>query len=301
MTRTCKIKYWIHHILVLAVTVLAACDLRAEAGDGVGAAKQQPQSVHSLPVKNFKVFDGTLYKNKPDLSVYGISPIKIIYGQDFWKDKSQMNKLPDERTARRLAREAAAQGILVCLDIEHWPIRGDDAAVATGVKKYSQLIQWFHEERPNAKYGYYSLPPVGDYWRVMGGPASEPYKAWQTDNDRLKPLADKVDVLFPSLYTFYLDRGGWVKFAIGQIEEARRYGKPVYVFLWPQFHDSNRILGLRFIPPDYWKLELETVRAHADGVVIWGGWNFEKNEPADWDDRAPWWLVTKEFMGRLGH
>jgi hypothetical protein len=111
------------------------------------------------------------------------------------------------------------------------------------------------------------------------------------ENDQLRSLAGAVDVFFPSLYTFYPDQAGWKKYAIAQIEEARRYGggKPIYVFLWPQYHESNRILGGSYLPADYWLLELETAREYADGIVLWSG-------SSKWDEDAPWWKVTKEFV-----
>ena len=57
------------------------------------------------------------------------------------------------------------------------------------------------------------------------------------ENDQLRPLAGAVDILFPSLYTFYTDQGGWVRYAYAQIAEARRNanGKPVYVFYGQQY------------------------------------------------------------------
>jgi hypothetical protein len=94
------------------------------------------------------------------------------------------------------------------------------------------------------------------------------------------------------LYTFYEDRDGWVKYAVAQISEARRYGgnKPVYVFLWPQYHEPPNA----YLPTDFWRLELETAKQYADGVVIWGGSLHET-----WDNSAPWWIETKKFIDTL--
>jgi hypothetical protein len=127
--------------------------------------------------------------------------------------------------------------------------------------------------------------------------STQEYQSWREENDQLRSLAGAVDVLFPSLYTMYPDQAGWRKYAIAQIEEARRYGngKPVYVFLWPQYHESNLILGGRYLPADYWLFELMTAKEYADGIVIWGGWSSD-NRPVEWDENAAWWKVTKEFM-----
>ena len=42
----------------------------------------------------FVVFDATLYANKPNLKSFGLYPITVIYGQEFWPGKKNMEKLP---------------------------------------------------------------------------------------------------------------------------------------------------------------------------------------------------------------
>ena len=51
-----------------------------------------------------------------------------------------------------------------------------------------------------------------------------------------------------------------------------------------------------YIDADFWRLQLETVAEHADGVVIWGGWDFDHNRPARWDERVPWWQATRASL-----
>ncbi|MDO9084545.1 MAG: hypothetical protein Q7U56_14825, partial [Humidesulfovibrio sp.] len=102
-----------------------------------------------------------------------------------------------------------------------------------------------------------------------------------------------VDIIFPSLYTFYDDPAGWKKYAIATIQEAKRYGKPVYPFLWYQYHDSNKLLGGKPIPAAIWRMQLETCLKYADGVVIWGGYK------ELWSEEAAWWQETKTFMNAL--
>ena len=167
------------------------------------------------------------------------------------------------------------------------------------VDKLLSVLSWVKSEAPGVPFGIYGTVPVQDYWRAIRDSASTEFQSWQQDNDQLERISDQVDALFPSLYTFYADRKGWVTYAIAQITEAKRKakGKPVYAFLWPQYHESNRLLGLRPLDPDYWELELNTVHQHADGVVIWGGWG--NNGPESWNEEAPWWQVTKRFMKRI--
>jgi hypothetical protein len=247
--------------------------------------------------KPFLVFDGTLYSNKPDLLAYGIRPITLVYAGKFGPDwYKQVDRLPNIESVKAAAREAEVKGHVVVLDIEHWQLKGSPDSVRDSLTKYMAVLEWFREAAPGLSVGYYGAPPLRDYWRAIKGTASREHKSWRDENDQLRSLAGAVDVLFPSLYTFYPDQAGWKKYAIAQIEEARRYGngKPVYVFLWPQYHDSNRIFRGHYLPEDYWLLELQTAREYADGIVIWGGWN------AKWDDSAPWWNITKEFMKNIG-
>jgi len=248
--------------------------------------------------RSFMVFDGTLYKDKPDFSAYGIRPISLAYagalGNTWYRTPDQM---PDKNQVGKVAREARTKADYVVIDIEHWPLHGDGREVERSVRKFLTVLDWFKEAAPGLNVGFYGAPPIRDYWRAVKGPASKERGEWKHENDALRGLADAVDTLYPSLYTFYSDQDGWVRFAQAQIEEARRYGKgkPVYVFLWPQYHDSNRSLAGTYLPPDYWRLELETARQYADGIILWGGWG-SNNRPAKWDDDAAWWKVTREFI-----
>jgi hypothetical protein len=247
--------------------------------------------------KSFVVFDGTLYSYKPDLSLYGIRPITIAYAGKFGPDwYKQADRLPDLQAVQTIAREAQQKGYAVVLDIEHWPLKGSPDLVRDSLTKYLTVLKWFQEAAPGLSVGYYGAPPIRDYWRAIKDQSSQERKSLMGENDQIRPLAAAVNVLFPSLYTFYPDQAGWKTYAIAQIEEARRYGsgKPIYVFLWPQYHDSNRTLGGQYLPADYWLLELETAKQYADGIVIWGGWR------AKWDENAPWWETTKKFMSTHG-
>lgn len=263
-------------------------------------ANGQTQSASSP--KLFPVFDATLYSKKPDLSAYGLSPITVVYAQQFGPQWfKQIDLLPSSELVTSVAREAKLKGHPVVVDIEHWPLKGSPGIVQDSLRKYMTVLQWFRGAAPELSPGYYGVPPLRDYWRAIKNQTSQEYRSWKDENDKIHSLADAVDIFYPSLYTFYPDQDGWRKYAIAQIEEARRYGsgKPVYVFLWPQYHESNRILGGRYLPEDYWRLELETAKQYADGIVIWGGWDLKSNRQAKWDDNAPWWTVTKEFMKRL--
>ncbi|MCS6325939.1 MAG: hypothetical protein H8K06_02430 [Nitrospira sp.] len=251
--------------------------------------------------KSFIVFDGTLYSDKPDLSAYGLQPIAIGYSAKFGSEwYKQADRLPNIDAVKAVARDAKQGGQMIVLDIEHWPLKGSPELIRNSLKKYLAVLEWVRNAAPGLVVGYYGAPPIRDYWRAIKDPSSYEHRTWMEENDQIRSLASAVDVYVPSLYTFYADQEGWRKYALAQIQEARRYGngKPVYVLLWPQYHDSNRFIGGHYLSEDYWKLELETAKQHADGIVIWGGWDLKSNRPAKWDENAAWWTVTKEFMKR---
>jgi hypothetical protein len=261
-------------------------------------------ALQAQPTENFTVFDGTLYKNKPDLSQFGVEPIKIVYEREFWEPGQNTESLPARSRVHEVASGAKALGIPAIIDIEHWPTSPTLHNVSAettreSIDKYATVLSWFREAAPGLPVGLYGIIPMIDYWRAIEPSTGSLHKEWVSDSERALSLVGLVDALFPSLYTFYVDRQGWVNYAVAQLLEAKRLasGKPVYVFLWPQYHNSNAIVGERYLPAEYWKLELETVRKYADGVVLWGGW--AGNGPAEWDDKAAWWTVTKQFLRTL--
>jgi len=262
----------------LFILWLIACDLSA------------------APTKDFIIFDSTLYQNKPDLSEYGIKPIDLYYQSRFWKKGRSLEKLPSTDQIKKIAGKAMEKNTIAVLDIEHWKLNGSAQEANESIKKYTTVINQFRNYAPGIKLGYYGLPPIREYYRSLKEENTAAYKSWQSQNDRLLPLAKSLDIAFPSLYTFKNKPAVWKRYAIAQLKEARRIlpSKPVYAFLWPQFHNSNKQLKNQYIPGDFWKKQLETVRLHADGVVIWGGWR--NGGPAVWNNQAEWWTKTLEFI-----
>lgn len=242
----------------------------------------------------FSVFDGTLYKKKPDLTEYGLKSINIIYGGSLWNTGENKENLPSDSKIQKLAIEFTAKNTVTVLDVEHWEVslNRSKGKEVENLNKYIALFEKFKKSAPYIKAGFYGVPPIRDYWRAIMPPESKQYIEWQKENEFLRHFAEKVDIIYPSLYTFYKDQDGWKKYAKANISEAKRIsnGKPIYVFLWPQYHDSNKILKGQYIEKEYWEFQLKLAKEYADGVVVWGGWQ------EYWDNKAPWWQVTKEFI-----
>lgn len=266
-----------------------------------GASNETPDTTP----RKFRVFDSMMFTDKPNLGKLGFEPILTTDREFFAGTYPNYDTTKgDEAATRKLARRLSLEKRPLVIDIEHWPadIRGtSEELVETNIKKLRQIVDWVHAERPDVKVGFYGVPPLSDYWTPVrhltaiergakDDKAAADFQAWQAANQHLKSLAKKADFICPSLYTFYDDQQGWKKYAKANIEEAKKYGKPVYPFLWMEYHDSNAKLKGHLLPADYWKIELDTCRELVDGVVIWGG--FQRR----WNPLTPWWKVTVQFM-----
>lgn len=237
--------------------------------------------------KPFPVFDAFLYMNKPDLTKQGLSRMRLIYAEELWTRPHSMDT-PDEATVTKVAKRLDPS-LVTCVDIEHWPVVGKPDQVKASIAKYASVISLIRKQSAGVKLGYYGMLPNRDYGRALKYQGQRKYDEWLMENIKMKELAAVVDVVFPSLYTFFPNQSQWVAFAVENLKEAKKFGKPVYAFLWPMYHEASPQKG-EYIPADYWRLQLETCYKHADGIVLWGGYL----EP--WDENAPWWVETKKFM-----
>lgn len=242
-------------------------------------------------VRRFVAFDAMLYENKPQASELGLEQMPVIYEGRIWRNKETTTALPDLAPLAEDIRLAAAAGNFV-IDIERFPLRGDAGLVKDGVSKLVKVIEFCRSMSQGARLGYYGIVPGRDYWRVIKGIGSSKYREWQKENDALLPLVDAVDFLAPSIYTFYPDKAAWRRYAEAQLAESYRLaaGKPVFPFLWPKYHDSNRLLRNTYVHPEFWRDQLDYCAANADGLVIWGGYREE------WNPSTSWWRQTAEFL-----
>ena len=256
-------------------------------------------------VAAFEIMQDMRFPDPPDFAEYGFVPVHVAYTKDFWprtkKEDLDKEALPGVRQVKQIARDARrVQARYLVLDIEHWEV-GKKTTVANRARsrdRYIATARLFKRELPEIPIGYYSILPIRDYWRVQGSRTSEKYRQWLSENDQIKAMGDEVDALFPSLYTFYPKVDGWVRYATENLLLARELAgdKKVICFLWPRYHVSNRLLKKTFIDGDYWRTQLDTCHALADGIIIWDS---PTREP--WDDSFPWWQQTVAFLRDIGH
>jgi hypothetical protein len=240
--------------------------------------------------------DATLYSGKPDLKQYGIEHATLVEPQRWW-NTAKVDAAGRHAVSVKNAKDLTANPESVIIDLE-LPTARTDPNSGQNIQQYLDVVSAMREGGYDRPLAFYATVPVRDYWRTQKGPGSPPYRDWQADNDRVSVLVPKVSALYPSLYTFYEDQAGWVRYAEANIAESRRLGqgRPVYPFLWPQYHVSAKALAYQYLPPTYWSQQLSTVARLADGFVIWGGWDFANGRAQAWDPAAPWWQATLAFI-----
>lgn len=203
-----------------------------------------------------------------------------IYGRDvFNADRSAGIK--------ELVQKAAiehTQNSPLFWDIEHWnPFEQYE-------DRFIEIVEWTREVRSDLRQGFYGLFPVRNYW----GPVQkhlklEPnnYDFWVQQNSRYsksrddngrfnaRGLADMVDCICPSIYTFYSNADSprfplgdlWKEYAIAMIAEARKYQGPVYPWIMPRYHPDKHP-DMEPLGDDVFLSQIETILTYADGIVI---------------------------------
>lgn len=143
---------------------------------------------------------------------------------------------------------------------------------------FIKIISEAKKIRPNIKWGFYGIP-FSTYWDL--------HKDFFKKYEKLKPLLQVSDVLFPSMYFFYSDEepNGFMnkKFVIKNTQElikvAIEYSIPVFPFIMERYHPSNQRIGYEKIPEyeflKYMRVMLsESVQGNKIDGIVW--WNADK-------------------------
>jgi len=234
---------------------------------------------------SFTLFNITPCYDQLGMGGFGIVEMPFFRQSKFFASGADVSGPPDLDKAAALADEMKGTREPMMLDIESWPTIGDDDVVAETVARYESILETMLAVDPSLTIGFYGVPPVRNYTAPVSG---DPTKManWQANNDKLVSLAMAEGIVFPSLYTFYNEPEDWLKYAVANIEEARRLApdKAVAVVLWPRYHDDE----MAFIDQAFFALQLDTAYEHADAVVNW-------DLAASTCDPEPWWSATKAF------
>lgn len=236
-----------------------------------------------------------LYPDK-DMPLAGYTDLWVTYGSMFTNGSGtpwEQDYVINDDWVRNVYIPTVPIGTKrVCFDVEHYAKTGP--LLQDTIDKLTHIVDLWREERPEMLYGYYSLM-IRDYWRAIGTPQQQ--AEWHAENDALAPIIDHMDENYPSVYTFYADQAGNDLYIQRNLQEQRRVSpKPVYPFIWPQFHNSNATLGEQQIPGGYWQKILDRVYAEdTQGMVAWG-WRFLPPDQT-WAAKADWWPMQEAFRG----
>jgi hypothetical protein len=254
-----------------ALLLLSAFSLAAAIPNESGVAGDQ---------RSFPIYDNLFYRGKPDTSREGLIAANILYENKIWPPGEAFGALPSRNAFQAIVRSHIANSGPLVIDIEKLPLKGSPEAARHNAETLAKLADWAHEAAPGKVIGFYGTNTLS---RVS--PSNLP---------DARQLARHVDAFFPSMYTFDDDRAAWEKRAQEAVAEAHELGpgKPVYFYLWPQYHDGAP-KAFKYVDADYWKFQLETARRHSDGIVLWSPSRY------DWNDATGWWSATQQFARTL--
>ncbi len=238
----------------------------------------------------FPLFDQLGYAKKPDLLALGFAPMSIVGGAITLT----------EEDARNWAR-TAIKGRALVIDIEP-----EDGLTDANIAKLTQVVDWMHNENPELKIGFYDGAPIRNYWDPVLYAAHpeiasyrDKYNAWEARNAALRAFAAHSDFVTADLYSFYDDQPGWQVYARENLAQAFQYGKPIYAYIWPRFHNGGQHKDFHFLPGDYWRMELDFLKAHGlDGLVLWDWGGFAAPAPNILDTAQPWYVQTIDFISK---
>jgi hypothetical protein len=271
---------------------------------------------------DFSVFDSIGMVDRPNLEEFGWKPIQLLTTSFFWGPTDNQS---EPNLARIIANtQSLDTNQLAVIDIEHWPTSGDPAVVAESVRKLALVADTMHNVKPDLILGIYRMLPDRDYFTPVLHENNTPeFQAWEAANAQLDELAEHVDVIFPSIYTFYPDyfadgsprlaeRDRWVEYATENLLQARRYGKPVVAFNMPIYHGGGgttdpsspdfRYWKFQPISGDFWKLILDTTYQYADSMAIFDSSSlapFGEPLPRAWNEDLEWWAETQQFLSEI--
>ena len=217
----------------------------------------------------FPVYDNTFYRNV-DLERVGAVKSNVIYEAPVAQLAGQNPNnfrgarpagaelaLPSRAAYEAFVRKTAMHPGPVVLDFETLYLKGPRSVAERRYRKLRTLLDWAHSAVPGRTVGYYG---------VLGNTSPSYFKLE-------RKLAVHEEALFPSLYTFSDNRSAWLARFKQIMSEAASVapGKPVYAYLWPQYHGGTKNAG-RYLTPDHWNYELTKAQQLCSGVVIWSPW-----------------------------
>jgi hypothetical protein len=286
-----------------------------------GTVNSAPSATATATTAKFVVYDATNFLNPADPNnpsalrhpdslapgierMFGTIDSSKGYGwiHGFVGADHRPSQTLTEQSAEDAANANGGQGFDLYIDIEdpNFPFDPTNAGFSQTVADFAQVIDWIRCKWACMGKSYLKVGIYGGPLANMGDPDDPSAVAtWQAANDSMQPLFDRVDYVLTSPYT---DAGTtpatWLKNFEFWNTEARRFGKPIYPFVDVNYIE-NYIETQNRLPDDYWQAELNVIRAHADGLVVWGA-----DDAHGWDNGAigntsanatHWWDYLQSF------
>ncbi len=242
-----------------------------------------PSAPASATTAKYRILQSPAFANMPEPMAPGIETLYLVpQGAIFNKKGALVAK-----KVKEVALEAQKRKQVLVLDVEIWSVdtRFDTTAgVDASIAEISQIVSLIRKTAPDVKFGFWNLGVTGEPQDLNDAAA---VAKWKESTDYLVAHLPEQDYIFPGLYTksfVYVNANEWEAASKAVLEQAARYGKPIYPFLFMyDLHTGGAL------PGDYWKMELSVTRQFSDGAVIWGG-------GGQWDPNAPWFKATQSFQ-----
>lgn len=245
------------------------------------------------------VFDGTSYQGKNSSNEAFFIPISLLYESRMlpWGADADINTT----FLTKYAKSLAPSSVPYVIDIESWnfgnSVESNDVTLSK-MAKYITVIDAMKTARPDLKFGYFGLLPQLSLLESSFN-ADYTYKSFVIDrmNSRYeltKEMANHVDVLFPELYTYWLEPQSYAytsRVSTGISIYATKYNKPIIPFLWPAYMPITGATAGDYLSDSYWALEFSTLwnNEHVSGIAIW-------SQVKPWDENLSWWQYTKQYI-----
>ncbi|HEX2525458.1 MAG TPA: hypothetical protein VHL31_04025 [Geminicoccus sp.] len=291
--------------------------------------------VAANPKKSFKLFYAFNFANQPvGLDKCGLTRLPLLGPRSFFPDGKVLDRVDrtfaDQQLPAIRKAFADAGSNPVVINIEGpWTIRRTDssAVVAAKIDSHLDLAAYLRSRLGNKiRLGFYGEAPLKDYFSYQLDYFGNPFDPMYPEFVRAPGLADAVnrqvvrlaasaDALFPPYYTvWYDDMGrtdaqryqltmqGWTTAAQESMKLALAWKKPVYPFIWMQYHNKINVPALanKFLAPGFFRYQLDTLRnLGADGVVIWGTLGPHGGREM-FDRNADWWKDYLTFAKENG-
>lgn len=221
--------------------------------------------------------------------MYGLMRIKTLtqHVSPEWVDGSQLP--PPQWYDSVVQKINTAQWVFI--DHEQWGEATQSDRINTAAK-FATMYRELKNRRPDVKFAFYAYGIKHDNTKPALNNTSIDYQTWQRQSDDYAEMLSVVDALCPSLYFWYTEADNGTEFTKlrspglfnGYLTDARRLldqygakGRPIYPYIWWRKHDNSKNLELWI-----WKDMLNAVLQHANGYILWGGYQQQ------WNDRELW-------------